>query len=708
MKKLAFTLLGCYLFSAVGLAQELPKTRTTTDARSYHGIAVPDPYHWLEKADDPEVKAWIEAQNTYAEAHLSQYSGREALAQRITELALTAPARTSPQLAGRTLLFMKDSPPSPQPVLVAQEWPGGKEKVLVDTNADKSSSAITNFWPSPSGRYVAYGTAVGGSELTTIFFVETSTGKRLPDVLTDAGGGTTPPALAWDADERGVTYVRLPKESLFDASLYHHRLGSTQAKDTAAYGQGLSKVAEWELSSSPDGRQAVAMVHFGDGAPYRLAFRNAQGWSMKVDDQADIRHGGRWIGDELLTVNFRNAPRGEVRLYKNDGTSRVVIPQSQWAVKDAYPIQGGVLVARVWGAEQRLEHWDRDGKFVRLVALPTPVREEHRVVTEIGLGTVASSANSTDALITYRGWATPERWVSYNAASGEVKDVFALSPAGDYSDIVVTRSEAVSKDGSRVPLTILHHNSVTPNGERPTILYAYGGFGILQQPNFLGSTLAWLERGGVYVVANIRGGGEFGEAWHQGGMKTNKQNCFDDFYAASVALQEAGWTRPSKLGIMGGSNGGLLVAASLVQHPEAFRAVVGLVGVYDSLGHERFPNGTYNIPEFGDTAVKEEFEAILAYSPYQNVKSPTPYPAVLLQTGENDLRVAPWQTRKFGAALQAASNSDQPVLMVTQTDAGHGAGASFSQKVGKAALALSFFAQHLGLPESLPTQTVKK
>lgn len=682
MRKLVLSLL---LLQGAALAQP-PSTAQGPESKTYHGTQVPDPYRWLEAASDPKVKAWIEAQNAHAEAALAKYPERETLAKRIGQLATTPPTRTSPQLAGQTLLFMKDSPPAPQPVLMGQSWPGGAEKVLVDTNGDANPSAITDFWPSPSGKYVAYGTAVGGSELSTIFFVETATGKKLADVLPNAAGGTTPPSLAWDADETGVTLVKLPKDSLFGASLFHHKLGVPE--DTSVFGQGLSPVAEWELSTSQDGSQAAALVHFGDGAPTQLAFRGPQGWKLAVGPEADIRGGGRWIGKELLTVNHRNAPRGEVRLYSADGSSRVLIPQSQWAVKDVYPIRGGVLVARVWGSEQRLEHWSESGALVRVVALPP---------SGIGLGTVASSASSPDALITYRGWTIPERWVSYNATSGDLKTVFELTPVGDYSQIVATRSEAVSRDGARVPVTILHHKSVTPNGERPTILYAYGGFGVLQQPNFLGTTLAWLERGGVYAVANIRGGGEFGEPWHQGGMRHQKQNCFDDFYAAAQLLRESGWTRPDKLGIMGGSNGGLLVSASLVQHPQAFKAVVGLVGVYDSLAHEGFPNGTYNIPEYGDSKVKADFEAILAYSPQQNVKAGTAYPAIFLHTGENDLRVAPWQTRKFGAALQSASTSGQPVLLVTQTNAGHGAGASFSQKVGKTALALTFLAQHLGL-----------
>jgi len=425
MRKLILPLL---LLSATARAQP-PATPKGTGSKLYHGTQVPDPYRWLEKADDPKVKAWIEAQNQYAEASLAKYPAREALAKRIGQLATTPPTRTSPQLAGQTLLFMKDSPPAAQPVLVGQAWPGGAEKVLVDTNGEANPGAITDFWPSPSGKYVAYGTAVGGSELTTIFFVETATGKKLPDVLANAAGGTTPPSLAWDQDETGLTYVRLPKDSLFNASLYHHKLGN--GEDKQVFGQGLSPVAEWELTTSEDGSQAAALVHFGDGAPTQVATRTNQGWKLTIGPEADIRGGGRWIGNQLLTVHYKDAPRGEVRL-----NNKILIPQSQWAVKDVYPIEGGVLVARVWGSEQRLEHWNEKGQLIRVIPLEPG----------IGLGTIASSAKSPDALITYRGWTIPERWVSYNGASGDLKTIFQLTPVGDYSDIVATRSEAVSRD----------------------------------------------------------------------------------------------------------------------------------------------------------------------------------------------------------------------------------------------------------------------
>jgi prolyl oligopeptidase len=237
MRKLALTLLCGSLLQPTVFAQP-PTTAQGGESKTYHGIRVPDPYHWLEAAQDPKVKAWIEAQNRHAEETMAGYPGREALAKRIQQLALTAPTRTSPQLAGQTMLFMKDTPPAAQPVLVGQNWPLGAEKVLVDTNADANPSAITDFWPSPSGKYVAYGTAVGGSELTTIFFVETATGKKLADVLPNAAGGTTPPSLAWDADESGLTYVKLPKDSLFNASLYHHKLGVPVARRYSRFRPG--------------------------------------------------------------------------------------------------------------------------------------------------------------------------------------------------------------------------------------------------------------------------------------------------------------------------------------------------------------------------------------------------------------------------------------------------------------------------------------
>lgn len=690
MKKITIGLLtSCVI--ATGVSAQPPTTHSLDQGRVYHGQTVKDPYAWLEDAKSPEVMTWIEAQNSYAKNKLSLYPGGEALAKRISELALTAATQTSPRIAGKTLFYMLDTPPAPQPVLVSKAWPGGRSKILVDTNSEAKPSAISDFWPSPSGKYLAYSTAVGGNELATISFIETATGKKLPNALINAAGGTTPPSLSWDEDEQGVTYVRLPQDSLFNASLYHHSLNSSSASDSPTFGQGLSPIAEWELTNSDSGNEAAALVHKGDGAPTMVALRQGKEWKMVCDESLNIRSGGSWLDSDLLVVSYQDAARGKVIAISPDGKLRTLIPQSTWAVKEVHAVKDGILVSRVWGAAQKLEHYSAQGKLIRTVALPS---------TGISVGSIASSSSSKSAIITYSGWTTPQRWVSYDAQSGKLETIFELKPVGDYSQIALSHLTAISKDGSKVPISVLHHKSVQPGAPHPTILYGYGGFGIIVGPSFLGPNLAWLERGGVYAVANIRGGGEYGESWHQGGMKTNKQNVFDDFYACAQALKDSRWTDSRRLGIMGGSNGGLLVGATMVQHPQDFGAVVGLVGVMDSLGHERFPNGAFNVPEYGSSEVESEFEAILRYSPYQNVAAAS-YPPVLLQTGENDLRVAPWQTRKFGAALQNSTTSNNPILIVTETNAGHGQGASFAQKVGKTALALSFMAQHLGLGQSL-------
>jgi prolyl oligopeptidase len=316
---------------------------------------------------------------------------------------------------------------------------------------------------------------------------------------------------------------------------------------------------------------------------------------------------------------------------------------------------------------------------------------------------VAAEAGQAKALISYTGWTTPPRWVEYDGQAGTLANVFEVKPAADYSNVQVQRVQGLSKDGTAIPVTVISMKGIDANGRRPTILYSYGGFDIPITPGFIGSNLAWLERGGVLAYANIRGGNEFGQDWHAEGQKLKKQNVFDDFHAAAKALVSTGWTDAAHLGIRGGSNGGLLMGAALTQHPEAYRAVVAQVGIYDVPRHETvFANGPYNISEYGTVADPAQAKATLAYSPLQQVKKGTKYPAVLMTTGGNDPRVAPWQSRKFTAALQDATTSGQPILLLTRMNAGHGIGAPFSQRVGDAALALTFFAGELGLPEPTP------
>ncbi|MDE2150086.1 MAG: S9 family peptidase [Gammaproteobacteria bacterium] len=670
-----------------------PPTRRDDVVTRYHNVRVADPYRWLEDADSTAVKGWIRAQNNYTESVLGGFPEGKPMAARVQALALTSTRRFAPILVHGTLFYLRQTPPQPQPVLVAQTWPQGSARVLVDPN-ERSGVAITGFWPSPDGLYVAYGTAEGGSEATTLHVVTTADGKVLLDALPDAGGGTTPQAAAWDADGKGLVYVRLPAHSPFDAALYHHRLGAPAVQDRAVFGRGLSPVAEYTLLNSADGKQTAVFVHFGDGDADRVYLRTAGGFRRVLGTAADVRvassvaDGAAWVGDRLLVISYRNAPRGKLLSIGTTGRTATLVSQGAWAMHAVAPIAGGFLVTKVWGPDWRVDQYDHAGRFVRTLPLP-----EHG----IGVGDIAASPASPRALVTYSGWNLPDRWVVYDASDGTVQTVFEVRPAADYSKIRSDRLYATSKDGTRVPVTVLAMDDVRPGRVHPTILYGYGGYGICVAPRFLGSNLAWLERGGVYAVANIRGGGEFGEGWHAAGMLGHKQNVFDDFYAAAQTLVARGWTDSAHLGILGGSNGGLLMGAELTQHPRAFGAVVSFVGIYDMLRAQLWPNGRYNISEYGTVNDRRGFDWLYAYSPLHHVVPGSAYPPTLLETGVNDPRVAPWQSRKFAAALQAADRGGGPILLLTRMNEGHGVTASFAQRVGNRAAALTFFAHALDL-----------
>lgn len=669
---------------------------------TYHGTQVHDPYRWLEQADAPEVGKWIDAQNAYTDSVMTRFSDQGAIARRVGHLALTSTQRSDPQIVAGMLFYMRQTPPQPQAVLVAEPWPGGgTPRVLVDTNATQGNSAIVNYWPSPDGKQVAYGTAEGGTENTTIHFVDVATGKVAGDALPDAGGGTTPQAVAWDTDQKGVTYVRLPlpgsvpaARAQFDAQLYHHALGTPASADTAALGKPPSPIAEHDLLSSAHGGHAAAFIYYGDGNFENVYLREGHSWRKVLGTEGQVQtanslsSGAAWLGAELLVVSYRDAPRGQLLALDAAGHARVLVPQQDWAINGVAPIKGGFLLMEVSGPDWRARQFDAAGHLVRAVALPG---------SGIGIGRVASDEDSAVAVISYSGWSIPSRWVRYDSGTGAVTTVFEVKPAADYSQVRTWRLDADSTGGVKVPVTVIALGDTRPDGRRPTLLTAYGGYGLARPPAFIGTNLAWLERGGVYAVANIRGGGEYGEGWHADGNRGNKQHCFDDLYNAARTLIAAHWTDSAHLGIVGGSNGGLLMGAALTQHASEYRAVVSLVGIYDMLRSELWPNGEYNTYEYGTVKNATEFGWLYGYSPLPHVRAGTAYPAILLITGENDPRVAPWHSRKFAAALQKANTSKQPILLLTRKNEGHGVTSSFSQRVSNSGAVLSFFAEELSL-----------
>lgn len=666
-----------------------PKDKTVTD---YYGVKVADPYRWLENANSPQVKKWISAQNAYTDQVLSSYPESQTMARRVAQLALTSTVRSEPKLVAGKLFFLQQTPPQPQPMLMDEQWPDGEPQVLFDPN--KSGVAITGYWPSPNGDYVVYGAAKGGNEATTLHVFDVATGRALHEALPHAAGGASPVGVLWDAGGKNFLYVGLPVPgSEFNAMLYRHRLGTLASADTPAFGKGLSPVAEYYFASSAGGRDAAILVHYGDGNPDYVYLRSSKGWKQVLGPAANVRaagevdHGAAWQNGRLLVIAYHNAPRGKLLAVTAAGV-HTLIPEGKWAMHAVAAIKGGFLITEVAGPEWRVVQYDANGKFVRVVPLPG---------SGIGVGAIASNGNSGIALITYSGWTIAERWARYDSARGTLKTVFAVKPAASYSKLRIYRLTATSKDGAKIPVTVVAMQGINPDGQHPAILYGYGGYGITVAPHFVGPYLAWLENGGILAFANIRGGGEYGEGWHEAGMLGKKQNVFDDFYASAQALVASHWTDTAHLGILGGSNGGLLMGASLTQHPSEYRAVVSFVGIYDMLRWELWPNGRYNISEFGTVAKKNDFDWLYAYSPLQNVRPGAPYPAVLLITANNDPRVAPWQSRKFAAALQAATSSARPILLLTRMNEGHGVTASFSQRVGNTAAALGFFAHQLGL-----------
>jgi prolyl oligopeptidase len=683
---------------------KMPATNKDTVSTNYFGTEVADPFRWLENNDSPEVTKWIDEQNTYANTVLSDFPEGKKIEDRIKELETTSKEQYSPRLVNGKLFFRQFTPPQAQPVVAYKDWPDGETKILIDPNTNKEGAAITGFWPSPKGKYLAYGTAVGGNEATTIHILDVATHKDLKDTLTNAGGGATPVAMVWDADEKGITYVRLPEpgtvpesELQFNAVLYHHVLNQSNDNDKLVFGKDLSKVAEYTFIPSEDGKQAAMFVHFGDGNPdYVYIRKGTSEWKQVLDTSANVRvasdvnSGADWNGNKsLLVISYEDAPKGKLLSVTPEGKSTVIVPQGEWAYYAVKSVKGGFFLVKVNGPDWKADQYDSDGKIVRTVNLPQ---------SGLKINDIASSSTSDKVLITYSGWTFPEKWAAYNLEDGNIKTIFEVKPAADYSNIKFSVIEAVSKDGTKIPVTVLRADNISPDGKRPTIVYGYGGFGVPTGPRFIGPYLTWLENGGVFAYANIRGGGEFGEGWHEAGMLSKKQNVFDDMYAAAEAMVRDNWTDSEHLGIMGGSNGGLLMGAELTQHPEAFKAVVSFVGIYDMLRNELFPNGQYNISEYGTSTNETNFNWLYAYSPYHNVKPNTKYPAVLLETGINDPRVASWQSRKFAAALQDSNTSNNPILLLTRMNEGHGVTASFSQRVGNYAAALTFFAHELGLP----------
>ncbi len=690
---------------SMSIAAAAPPTEKKPVTDEYHGVKVVDDYRWLEETGSPAVKAWTGAQNKHSRAWLEARADRAGIEEKLTALyAKDTPSHSGLVSRQERLFALKFQPPKQQRLLVTltSVYDLKSEKVVLDPNEIEPKGQVAMDWfvPSPDGKLIAVCLSENGSEEGTLHFYRTETGEHLPDriarVQYPTGGGS----VAWMPDASGVFYTRYPHKGEkpeadlnFYQQIYFHKLGAPASADEYSAGRDFPRIAEIELETSDDGRWVLASVANGDGGEYAHHVRETKdgaAWRQITRHEDAVKavvfsHDGA----TLYLRSVKDAPRGKVLRIPAAGgldEAKVVVPESDAVIEGITPTAKFLFVSDLLGGPSRVRQFTPDGKEAKI--LPLPEASGVGGLIEVG----------RRVLFRQTSFVAPAAWMILDPESGSIKKsaLFNTSPV-DFSDIEAVREFAVSKDGTKVPVNILRRKGTKLDGNNPALLYAYGGYGHSMRPFFDFENRLWFDRGGIYVVANIRGGGEFGEAWHLAGNLTNKQNVFDDFAACAQHLITRGYTRPEKLAVEGGSNGGLLMGAFLTQHPALARAVVAHVGLYDMLRVELDPNGAFNVTEFGTVKDPAHFRALHAYSPYHNVKDGTEYPAVFFLAGETDGRVNPAHSRRMTARLQAATASRNPILIRLSAASGHGMGTGLTEKIAQQADVFAFLFDQLGM-----------
>jgi prolyl oligopeptidase len=679
------------------------------------GVKVADPYRALENAADPAVQAWSDAQNARARAFLDALPGRSAVTDKLTRLITAAsPAYYALQARGGAVFALYNDPARQQPSLVVLNGAGdpASRRELIDPNALDAAghTAIDWYVASNDGTKVAVSLSLNGSEDGVLHVFDVAGGKEseapIPRVQYPTAGG----GVAWTADSRGFWYTRYPgldapeADRHFNQAVWLHTVGTDAATDKLVLSakDGLPRTGEIYLDNRAGGAAALASVEFGDGGQFQHFVLTPDSAAKRIATYDDHVIAAAIAADgTVFGVSRLNAPMGKVLRLEAPYTggfaaATLIVPADPKAAiidggEFSTPLtlaKGRLFVSRIAGGPSVVSIYDLDGGHASRLSLP-PITAVNEV----------DATPAGDAFYSVAGYLTPTYFSRWSAASGTstITGLAMTSPIS-FSDTEVIRAFAPSKDGTQIPLNIIRKKGTVLNGANPALLYGYGGYGVSQVPHFAGPTVRlWLDGGGVWVIANLRGGSEFGETWHQQGMLTRKQNVFDDFDAAARALIATRYTSHDKLSLLGGSNGGLLMGAEITQHPALARAVVSQVGIYDMMRVELDPNGAFNVTEFGTVKDPDQFKALYAYSPYHHVEKGVAYPAVLMMTGANDGRVNPLHSRKFAAALQAAASSDRPILLRTSKTSGHGIGSSLSERISQSADMLMFLYDQLGM-----------
>ena len=668
-----------------------PVTRTDDVKDNYFGTEITDPYRWLEDQQSPETREWIDAQNAYTRSVLDPLPGRQKLKRRLTEL-LNVDAFTPPVERNGRYFFAKRVVGHDQFVLCLRKARSAADEVLVDPeplSADHTISVQLEA-VSPDGKLLAYRVRQGGEDQAIPHFFDVDARKDLPERLPKERYFD----LAIASDNSKAFYSRMTADG---PRVYLHKLGSDPAADKIIFGEALGKDKILGLTLSEDGRTLVmSVLHSASGDRIDVYMQNLaeNGPITPVVKDIPARFVALPAGERLFIYTNWKAPKGRVIVADLKDPSpehgQEIIPESDATIEQVALTGGRLAVLFTENAASRARLYEPNGKLVRELQLPA-----------IGSLTGFSGRwGNREAFYEFESFHIPPTIYQYDAETG-TQQVWAQPKVPfDSSRYEVRQVSYQSKDGTRVPMFLTAARGAQPNGSAPTLLYGYGGFEVSLTPRYSARVAAWIESGGLYASANLRGGSEFGEEWHRSGMLDKKQNVFDDFIAAAEWLEQNHYTQPSRLAIRGGSNGGLLVTAALTQHPELFGAVICEYPLIDMLRYHKFLVAQWWVPEYGSSDNPEQFKYIYAYSPYQHVKPGTKYPAVLFVTGDSDTRVAPLHARKMTALMQSATRSERPILLRYDTAGGHTFAEPVAKQVEEIADQLSFLHWQLNAADS--------
>ena len=681
---------------------------------TYFGTVIADPYRWMERpvAENPEFRRWLEAQNAHTRSVLDRIPGRGALAERIRRLDDVGVSAVPLAVEGRRWFYLKTEPGVDSRKLYVRDGSTGTERLLVDPDAldapAGSHFSIDYLIPSPGGRLLAYGLSLGGSERTVLHLLDVASGRVLADSITR----TQFPAVSWTDDGRAFFYNRLsaagdtnPAERYRFSRAYRHVVGTPAEQDVEWLGAGTSAGVRLGpddfpliVSTPGSGYQVAVVVHGVQNeltlytAPKSSARGPAAPW-RRAADVADAVTGFTVHGDDLYLLTHKAAPRFKV-VRTSAGApdperAAVVIPAGRRVIRGIGAAKDALYAQELDGGLGRMTRVPYDGAKLERLELPFDGALDNPVTDPTRPGVV----------FRLQSWTRSPLWYAYDPRTREVRDTRLVPPSPvDFSGIESVETEAPAPDGTMIPLSIVHARNLSRDGSHPTLLEGYGSYGITFDPYFRPSLLAWLERGGIYAVAHVRGGGEYGEDWHRAGKEDTKANTWRDFIACAEFLVKGGYTSPAHLGGTGTSAGGILIGRAITERPDLFRAAVPQVPVVNAVRTEHEPGGPANIPEFGTVKDSAGFRALLEMDALAHLKPGTRYPATMFTAGIFDSRVEPWQPAKMTAAMQEQGTADRPVLFRVDFDAGHGMGLTKPQRSAQLADVYSFLFWQLGHP----------